>query len=702
MEFLEGETLAQHLKKGPMPAKEVRGIARQLTLGLAEAHRNHVVHGDLKSGNVILTAGPEGTVRAVITDFGLARQPDAGQTTVQTGERGGTPDYMAPELWKGDAATPGSDVYAMGVILYEMVAGHRPHMRESSWEERLTRNAPAVDSSWDKVLQRCLAPDPAQRLADGEELAKALEPPVSRRWLLASAGVAAVALITTVAVSMNARGPKESWRLALLPVEPAGAAISGNLEKSLQGLSGGSVARFSMVEAGGNATHTLRVSMTPHDAQQTVSAVLANTRAGTSNTWTAEYSPEQLRYAPAAITGFVTQTMHLPPAGPAPAVQAAARADYFAGLSAVRRDTGVDAALASFGRAVRTDSDSPLTWAGLGEAQWFKYFLTREREWLTRATESVRQAELRNPDVAAVHKIAGILQRNSGKYEAAEAEFRRALEMDANDGDTWRRLGQVLESSNHLSDAQAAFEKATALEPDYYRNHQALGAFYYQRGRFGEAAGQFEKTIALAGSEPAAHYALGLAYAELGRRTDAERELHLAIDLGDSAPALNELGVMLTDDGRPQAAIPYLTRALAHNPDEYLWWKNLGTANLLANHPVEAREAFRRGLELVERQIARDPRNGRVRSRLAYLAARTNDPGRAESEVTQALQMWPDDTETRFSAVNTYEALGEREKALAVLAGSSKEVLASAARSFELTSLQQDAGFRQMMANRIK
>jgi eukaryotic-like serine/threonine-protein kinase len=73
MEFLAGETLSARLRRAPMALKEARTVSRQLCAGLAEAHRNHVIHGDLKSNNVILTTGPDGSLRAVITDFGLAR-----------------------------------------------------------------------------------------------------------------------------------------------------------------------------------------------------------------------------------------------------------------------------------------------------------------------------------------------------------------------------------------------------------------------------------------------------------------------------------------------------------------------------------------------------------------------------------------------------------------------------------------------------
>src|SRR5262249_19008878 len=121
MEFLDGETLTERLRRGLLPEKEWRVIAQQLCAGLAAAHRTHVIHGDLKSNNVILTTAVEGGVRAVITDFGLAQRTETTQQTIQSGPVGGTPDYMAPELWRGERASVASDIYALGVILYEMI-----------------------------------------------------------------------------------------------------------------------------------------------------------------------------------------------------------------------------------------------------------------------------------------------------------------------------------------------------------------------------------------------------------------------------------------------------------------------------------------------------------------------------------------------------------------------------------------------------
>ena len=146
MEFLEGETLADRLRHAPLSKLEARTIARQLCAGLAEAHRNNVIHGDLKSNNVILTTGPNGSLRAVITDFGLAHTPGAsGRAT--SAPLAGTPAYMAPELWKGEKASIASDIYALGVMLWELKTGRKPSELEVtsatlSWGERLAWKPP--------------------------------------------------------------------------------------------------------------------------------------------------------------------------------------------------------------------------------------------------------------------------------------------------------------------------------------------------------------------------------------------------------------------------------------------------------------------------------------------------------------------------------------------------------------------------------
>src|SRR5262249_61716368 len=111
---LDGQALTARLERGRLSKTEAMPIAEQSCAGRAEAHRHRVIHGDLKSNNVILTIGPEKNLRAVITDFGLARGIESHQRTKETGRRIGTPAYMSTDMLKGAPATIASDNYALG------------------------------------------------------------------------------------------------------------------------------------------------------------------------------------------------------------------------------------------------------------------------------------------------------------------------------------------------------------------------------------------------------------------------------------------------------------------------------------------------------------------------------------------------------------------------------------------------------------
>ena len=229
MEFLDGETLAERLSRGKLPEAEARAIARQICAGLAEAHRNRVVHGDLKSNNVILTRDAGGDERAVITDFGLARKPRglAGDETATlpggasaASQAGGTPDYMAPELWKGEKPTAASDIYALGVILYELAAGRRPYPpgnalagpREAEACRRWgAGGTPSCRSAWTPIRRSAF-----------KTRVKWLPPwnrRVRMRWWLAAAAAVLLAVVSGLVTFQRATAPQESLSLAMLPLE---------------------------------------------------------------------------------------------------------------------------------------------------------------------------------------------------------------------------------------------------------------------------------------------------------------------------------------------------------------------------------------------------------------------------------------------------------------------------------------------------
>ena len=177
MELLPGATLAERLRSGgPMRPEEALPIARQVAEALQAAHEVGVVHRDLKPGNVVLVEG-RGGVRAVVTDFGLARlesgAEDRGLTLTAHAGVVGTPAYLAPEQIEGKEITPAVDIYAFGIVLYEMLTGKVPFIGDTALSTAVKRlqeapasprvHVPDLGKRWESAILRCLAREPSAR-----------------------------------------------------------------------------------------------------------------------------------------------------------------------------------------------------------------------------------------------------------------------------------------------------------------------------------------------------------------------------------------------------------------------------------------------------------------------------------------------------------------------------------------------------------
>ncbi len=191
MELLRGETLAQYLRHaGTLSLEEALPLIRQMVAALEAAHQAGVVHRDFKTGNVMLV---EGGRRVVVTDFGLAHTPDpAGETgaAARLFFRG-TPAYMSPEQHAGHAASARSDLYALGLVLYELLTGHRPFAGSPAQLARLHREVkPAPPSSlvqdfdptMERVILQCLEKDPRSRPRSARAVAAVLGPDAALGW----------------------------------------------------------------------------------------------------------------------------------------------------------------------------------------------------------------------------------------------------------------------------------------------------------------------------------------------------------------------------------------------------------------------------------------------------------------------------------------------------------------------------------------
>jgi tetratricopeptide (TPR) repeat protein len=190
MEFLDGVTLARQIEReGALPLPEAEPVAVQLCAALDAVHAAGVIHRDFKSNNVMLVTR-NGATHAVLMDLGLAREvveePAEESALTIPGTVTGTSEYMAPEQFEGRSLTPAADIYALGVVLYEMVTGTRPFRAATPLAAavRRARRLPPASSvradlppHWDVVIGRCLEYDPEKRYQSAGEVAAALQDP---------------------------------------------------------------------------------------------------------------------------------------------------------------------------------------------------------------------------------------------------------------------------------------------------------------------------------------------------------------------------------------------------------------------------------------------------------------------------------------------------------------------------------------------
>ncbi|MGE5047629.1 MAG: protein kinase domain-containing protein, partial [Deltaproteobacteria bacterium] len=229
MELLEGESLHERIRRsGPMKCAEALPVVEQMVAGLAAAHAHGVVHRDFKSDNVMLVSPRSGTLRVVVTDFGLARSEESAGFSTGSGTLKGTPAYMAPEQVTGGSIGPAVDIYALGVVMYEMMTGALPFGGDTVMEvalRRVSARAPSprdlvkdLEPRWEQVISRCLEREPGRRYPAVGDVAASLRAPGSRkaaRSLWVPAAGAAVLLLAGAGAWRWLRAPPASETAAV-------------------------------------------------------------------------------------------------------------------------------------------------------------------------------------------------------------------------------------------------------------------------------------------------------------------------------------------------------------------------------------------------------------------------------------------------------------------------------------------------------
>ena len=758
MELIRGETLNARLKRcGAIAFPEATQIARQLCLALGAAHEAGILHRDFKCGNVMLLGSGE-QVRAVVTDFGIARwiqQGDGGESgATRTGMVVGTPAYMSPEQLMGEKLTAASDIYSLGLVLYEIVTGVRPFHDESGWTEslkRLTAEPPApakvvpgLDPRWNRTIVRCLQRNPSRRFSTTGEVASSLMRRYRYSWRDAPRPVIAAALcavIVLAAAGFMFRGrlwrpslPKQK-HVAVLPFShtsggPADQAVAYGLAESLSG----NLGRLQVTESSLWVVPWKEVrSQKPEDMGRAASTLGANLLV----TGKVERAAGKLRLLAAVkdarnLENLGTQVIEVPegdmraledtllervsamlqlrvPPGmlhhlPVDETLEPGAFEFYEqgrGYLLHYNPEDVDRAIVLLQKATEKDPKFALAYANLASAYAWKYRETRDPRLLEQARSLAGKALALNDKLAAAHLALATVQRYTKDIDSAIHELELALQLDPMDAETLNTLALAYDESGRLLQAEALLKDALKRSPGSWANYNYLGFFYYRHQQYAQAEPLFRTAVELAPDNPMSYDNLGGVYLAQGRYPEAESILSRAISIKPDANGYSNLGTARFYLGRYSDAAAMFQKATELRPGDHRFWRNLGDAYKLAGEPQKAAQAYEKARVQLENVLKVRPRDGQLLGVLALYYAKLGQREAAQQKLAQAAKTGAADGEFFFNSALVQELTGRRKAALtslhsAVQAGYS---LAEIRNAHELAQLRKDSRFTAILGN---
>ena len=747
-ELAEGETLAARLAKGPLPEAQAVAIAVQLADALGVAHAHGVLHRDLKPSNVML--GPGGTVK--ILDFGIARVQRADAAAGALRDFLGTPGYVAPEQWVGRPADERADLYALGVVLFEMVSGKRPFPEREPFSlarasldriaRRLSSLVPDVSPGLDRLVSRLLAADPdlrpprARVVAD--ELRQLQAPPApssqSPRWLGWSAAGAVVLALGGWAWWTSRPAPLPGGRppvIAVLPLENAtgddandylSAGVADSLVTSLASLPTVTVlSRAAVNEARARRSNPADVARdldasfvvegSVQRAGAQVRLALNLLRQDGSIAWAdAVEGPAdgvfamQARLAGALGSALSVQMsatdrarLNTPPTSSADALDA-----YWRGRALLeRRDApgNLQRAVVAFNEALRLDARFVDAHAALAEADWELYDATREAKYVEAAVQASKNAAALAPDDGGVRVSLGVTLTRGGRNAEAVQELQRALAIEPNNDEARRYLGRSLAALGRVDEAVAEWRKALALRPNNWQVLSDMGLALYQAARYDDAEAAYRQLVEQQPDNVIGHQMLGTVNQVRGRNDEALAHYERAIAISPVPQALSNMGALYHERGDFARAVDAYRRAIEQRPNAAATHRNLGDSLLRLGRTAEALASYRRAAELAEAARVVNPTDMLNVASLAVYLQKSGDGAAATGHLAEALRRAPTDPQVQYRAALVHALAGRPDAALAAL-GRALELgysRADAAKADEFQALRKDARFAALV-----
>ena len=597
-ELLEGETLRDRLRSGALPPRKALELGVQIAHGLAAAHERGIVHRDLKPENLFLI--DDGRLK--ILDFGLAKlrlhdaeSGSAAQTHTRETNPGaivGTLGYLSPEQARGQESDARSDIFALGSVLYEMLAGQRAFSGPSAADTLsaiLREDPPPLEpgtrlpAGLERIVRRCLEKNPAERFASARDLGFALEASSAQPL---EAGPRTTRSVAVLPFKDLARSPDSAHigigladatitELALVPallVRPTGAILRyqdrpAEPQQAARDLSVDAVVDGCFQRAGDR----LRVTVQLVSAEgRSLWAFKVDASLGDVFQMQDEVSRRIAEALHVELTSGdeqrLAQASPQAPAGPAYELYLRGRLSLFRG-----RLAGVNAAIDAFERARDADPRYARAWAGLADAYARMAFEhAPEGDWYERARAACARALELDPALPEGCYLRGRLAWTpGGGFDHAAALRDAGAALAANPALVAARylLGLVLFHVGLVDDSEAEFARALASDPEdpYARMHMASCRLH--QGRFAEAVSLAEACLRVS-PETWSWSNLALGLIRLGRLAEASRAVERVARENPDYPQSLSLGAVLAalqaDPARARRAIERTAQAPRH------------------------------------------------------------------------------------------------------------------------------------------